>query len=113
MCFTHFKLIESNPKSIYSSHSELLFFITIQYTINKSTKDKEDKMLSQNVLLENNFYLRLLRSMDAWVDDRVELDKLLDPAPECDKSSWSRDAFKLNKINKHPHNPQADDSEDI
>ena len=51
--------------------------------------------------------------MDAWGDDRVELDKLLDPAPERDKSSWSRDAFKLNKTNKHPHNPQADDSEDI
>ena len=33
MFFKHFKLIESNPNSIYSSHSELLFFITILYSI--------------------------------------------------------------------------------
>ena len=36
MCFTHFKLIESTPNSIQSSHLELLFFITNQYSI----KDK-------------------------------------------------------------------------
>ena len=33
MFFKYFKLIESNPNSILSSHSELLFFITILYTI--------------------------------------------------------------------------------
>ena len=43
----------------------------------------------------------------------MELDKLLDPASECEKSSWSRDAFNLNKTNEHPHNPQTDDFEDI
>ena len=29
MFFKHFKLIESNPNSIYSIHSEIFFFITI------------------------------------------------------------------------------------
>ena len=33
MFFKHFKLIESNTNSIQSIHSELLFFITILYTI--------------------------------------------------------------------------------
>ena len=33
MCFIDFNLIESNLNSIWSSHSELLFFITILYTI--------------------------------------------------------------------------------
>ena len=33
MFFKHFKLIESNTNSIYSSQSELLFFITILYSI--------------------------------------------------------------------------------
>ena len=33
MCFKNFKLIELNPNSIYSSHSELLFSITILYSI--------------------------------------------------------------------------------
>ena len=32
----HFKLIESSPNSIYSSHSELLFLMTILFSINKS-----------------------------------------------------------------------------
>ena len=27
--------------------------------------------------------------MDAGGDDRVELDKLIDPASECEKSSWT------------------------
>ena len=30
----HFKLIESNPNSIYSSHSEIFFLMTILYYIN-------------------------------------------------------------------------------
>ena len=33
MCFTHFKLIESNPNSVQSSHSDILFFITVPYYI--------------------------------------------------------------------------------
>ena len=33
MFFKHFKTIDSNPNSICSSHSELLFFITILYSI--------------------------------------------------------------------------------
>ena len=37
MFFKHHKLIKSNPNSIYSSHSELLFFITILYSINIKT----------------------------------------------------------------------------
>ena len=81
--------------------------------VDKATKDTEDKMLSQNMLLTNNFYWRLSRSMDAGGDDRVDLDKLLDPASECEKHSWSRYAFKLNEINEHPHKPQTDDFEDI
>ena len=44
--------------------------------------------------LTNNFDWQLSRSMDAGGDDRVELDKLLGPASECEKRSWSRDAFK-------------------
>ena len=68
-------------------------------------------MLSQNMLLTNNFDWRLSISMYAGGDDIVELCKLLGPASECEKSSWSRDAFKLNEINEHPHNLQTDDFE--
>ena len=70
-------------------------------------------MLSQNMLLTNNFDWQFSISMDAGGDDRVDLDKLLDPASECEKSYWSRDAFKLKKINEHTHNPQTDYFEDI
>ena len=65
------------------------------------------------MLLTNNFDCLLSRSMDAGGDDRVDLDKLLDPASECEKISWSRDAFKLNEMNEHPHKPQTDDFEYI
>ena len=65
------------------------------------------------MLLTNNFDWRISRSMDDGGDDREELEKLLDPASECEKSSWSRDFFKLNEMNKHPHKAQTDDFEDI
>ena len=45
----------------------------------QATKDTEDKMLSQNMLLKNNFDWRLSRSMDGVSDDIVDLDKLIDP----------------------------------
>ena len=51
--------------------------------------------------------------MDTRGGDRVELDKILDPASECDKSFWGRDAFILNKMNEHPHKPQTDGFEGI
>ena len=35
--------------------------------------------------------------MDAGGGDRVDLDKILDPVSECDKSFWGRDAFKFKK----------------
>ena len=43
----------------------------------------------------------------------LELDKILDPASECDKSFWGRDAFELKKMNEHPHKPQTDGFEGI
>ena len=46
MFFKHFKMIESNPNSIYSSHSELLFFITILYSITHTSNG----ILDQNLL---------------------------------------------------------------
>ena len=55
--------------------------------VDQTTKDTEDKMMSQNMLLKNNYDWRLSRSMDAGGDDRVDLDKLIDPASECEKSS--------------------------
>ena len=81
--------------------------------VDQATKDTEDKIMSQNMLLTNNFDWRLSRTMDAGGDDRVDIDKLLDTASECEKSYWSRDAFKLNEMNEHPNKPQTDDSEDI
>ena len=66
-----------------------------------------------NKMLLNNFDWRISRGMDAAGGDRVKLDNILDPASECEKSSWSRDEFKLNEMNEHPNKPQTDGFEDI
>ena len=81
--------------------------------VDQATKYTEDKIMSQNMPLTNNFDWRISISMDAGGDDRLDLDKLLDPVSECEKSYWSRYVFKLKEMYKHTHKPQTDDFEDI